>query len=119
MASKGEKLMRRGLALLLAVLASLTIAATASARVRLVSVTPASPGSYATLTASVSPNATCSITVNYKSGPSRAQGLGAKRTSAGRVSWTWKVGTNTTRGRWGIVVSCGSAGTLNTSFVVR
>jgi hypothetical protein len=29
------------------------------------------------------------------------------------------VGTRTTPGRWGIVVSCGSAGTLRTSFVVR
>jgi hypothetical protein len=92
----------------------------ASANVRLVSVTsPASPGSYATLTAQVAPAATCAITVYYKSGPSHAQGLYAKRASGGRVSWTWMVGTRTTPGRWRIAVSCGAAGTLNTSFVVR
>ena len=56
------------------------------------------------------------IAVYYKSGASRAQGLYPKR--GARISWTWKVGTRTTPGRWGIVVSCGSAGTLRTSFVV-
>jgi len=93
--------------------------ATASAKVRLVSVTsPAHPGSYATLTARVSPNARCSIAVHYKSGDSVAQGLYSKNSSGGRVSWTWMVGTRTTPGRWGITVSCGRAGTLNTSFRV-
>jgi micrococcal nuclease len=110
----------RFLVLTLAVASALATAATASARMRLVSVTsPASPGSHATLIASVSPASTCSITVLYKSGPSHAQGLYPKRPSGGRVSWTWMVGTRTTPGRWGIVVSCGSAGTLRTSFVVR
>ena len=71
---------------------------------------------YATVTVAASPSATCSITVYYKSGPSRAQGLYPKHGS--RISWTWKVGTRTTPGRWPILVSCGSAGTLNTSFVV-
>src|SRR6266516_614707 len=46
-------------------------------------------------------------------------GIYPKRPVGGRVSWTWKVGTRTTPGRWPIVVSCGSAGTLRTSFVVR
>jgi hypothetical protein len=91
----------------------------ADARVRLVSVTPGIPGSDATLVASVSPARTCSITVHYKSGPSRAKGLYPKRPVRGKVSWTWRVGTNTTPGRWAITVSCGSAGTLRTSFVVR
>ena len=110
----------RFLLLALAVVGVLTTATTASAQVRLLSVTsPASPGSHATLTASVAPARTCSITVYYKSGPSRAQGLYSKRPSSGRVSWTWMVGTRTTPGRWPIVVSCGSAGTLRTSFVVR
>jgi hypothetical protein len=110
----------RLLALTLVLAGALITASTASARVRLVSVTsPASPGSYATLTASVSPARTCSIVVHYKSGPSRAQGLYPKRPSGGRVSWTWMVGTRTTPGRWRITVSCGSAGTLYTSFVVR
>jgi hypothetical protein len=98
----------------------LALPTAAAARVRLVSVTsPISAGSYATLRAAVSPSRTCSITVYYKSGPSHAQGLYPKRPIGGRVSWTWKVGTRTTPGRWPIVVSCGSAGRLGTSFVVR
>jgi hypothetical protein len=99
---------------------ALALPAAASARVRLIHVTsPVSAGSYATLRASVSPSRTCSITVYYKSGPSHAQGLYPKRPVGGRVSWTWKVGTRTTPGRWPIVVSCGSAGTLRTSFVTQ
>jgi hypothetical protein len=94
-----------------------SLTTTASAGVRLVSVTsPINHGGYATLTVSVSPAKTCSITVYYKSGPSSAAGLYPKRGS--RISWTWKVGTRTTPGRWPISVSCGSAGTLQTSFVV-
>ena len=110
----------RRFALLVVVAIALAIPTAVSARVRLISVTsPISAGSYATLKASVSPSRKCSITVYYKSGPSEAQGLYAKRPTNGRVSWTWKVGTRTTPGRWSIVVSCGSAGSLNTSFRVR
>jgi hypothetical protein len=99
---------------------ALVLPAAATARVRLITVSsPASAGSYATLRASVSPSRTCSITVYYKSGASQAQGLYPKRPVAGRVSWTWKVGTRTTPGRWPIVVSCRSAGTLRTSFVTQ
>ena len=101
-------------------LAPAALGTTASmSTVRLVRVTsPVSPGAYATLVARVVPSRRCSITVYYKSGPSSAAGLYPKRPSGGRVSWTWKVGTRTTPGRWPIVVSCGSAGTLRTSFVV-
>ena len=92
---------------------------TASARVLLVRVSPPiSQGAYATLTVSVSQRATCSITVYYKSGPSQAAGVYPKPSVSGRVSWTWKVGTRTTPGRWSISVSCGRAGSLRTSFVV-
>jgi acyl-CoA hydrolase len=92
-------------------------AATTSAR--LVHVTsPVSRGDHATLTAHVVPARRCMITVFYKSGTSRAQGLYAKRPVHGRVSWTWMVGTNTTPGRWPIRVSCGSAGSFQTSFKV-
>jgi hypothetical protein len=102
------------------VAACLALPSGAAARVRLVSVTsPIGAGSYATLRAAVSPARTCSITVEYYSGPSHAAGLYPKRPVGGRVSWTWKVGTRTTPGRWPIIVSCGSAGTLRTSFVVR
>jgi hypothetical protein len=110
----------RGLVVALAVPASLAIAPAASGAVQLIGVSsPVHAGDYATLTARVSPARSCSITVHYKSGPSRARGLYPKRPSASRVSWTWKVGTNTTPGRWRITLSCGSAGMLRTSFVVR
>ena len=96
---------------------SLVLPAIAAANVRLVSVTsPIRHGAYATLNVSVSRTATCSITVYYRSGTSVAQGLYPKRGL--RLSWTWKVGTRTTPGRWPIVVACGSEGRLQTSFVV-
>jgi hypothetical protein len=94
-------------------------ASSAATRARLVSVTsPARRNSYATLVARVVPARRCSITVYYKSGPSEAQGLYPKRPRNGRVSWTWKVGGNTTLGRWPIKVSCGSAGRFTTHFRV-
>lgn len=103
----------------LVAVAALAIPSAASARVQLVRVTsPIRHGSYATLTVSVSRKTTCSITVEYKSGPSVAAGLYPKASVAGRVSWTWKVGTRTTPGRWPIEISCGSAGALRTSFIV-
>lgn len=69
------------------------------------------------------PGTLCLITVRYKSGPSKASGL-APKTADGRgvVTWTWRVGTRTTPGRWPIIVTCsagGRQGTLETSFEVR
>jgi hypothetical protein len=118
---EGNKMKRRLLGVLAASVvatASVGSAGASSNSVRLVRVTsPVSAGSYATLVARVSPSrVTCSITVYYKSGPSHAAGLYSKRPVAGRVSWTWKVGTRTTPGRWPIRVSCGAAGVLRTSF---
>ena len=74
----------------------------------IVSVTsPVSKGSYAAVAARISPSASCSITVYYKSGPSKAIGLEPKTADAsGMVSWTWKVGIRTTSGTWRIVVNC-------------
>jgi hypothetical protein len=118
--NRGEILKVRGVIATAVVAFSFIVTAAADARVRLLSVTsPIRHGAYATLVAGVSPARRCSITVYYKSGSSTAQGLYPKRPRNGRVSWTWKVGTRTTPGRWPIVVSCGSAGTLRTSFVVR
>ena len=66
-------------------------------------------GQNATLKAKTAPNTSCSIEVDYSSGPSSAAGLVTKASDgAGNVSWTWKVGTNTTRGIWPITVTCGS-----------
>jgi hypothetical protein len=92
--------------------------------VKLTSLTsPASAGSNATIAVNTAANAKCQITVHYKSGPSKAQGLFPKSAdNQGQVSWTWKVGTNTTPGTWPISVICSSgvlSGMLKTSFAVR
>ena len=89
----------------------------------LVTVTsPAPPGSDATLTISTTPGANCSIVVHYKSGPSRANGLIPQMASSlGRMSWTWRLGSSTTPGRWPIVVTCDKGadhGVLRTEFRV-
>lgn len=107
--------MRRIVVGLVAVLA-LVLPAGASASVRLVQRAQGGPGQYATLSVAVSPSATCSIAVYYKSGASVAQGLYPKRGS--RISWTWKIGTRTTPGSWPISISCGRAGSLRTSIRV-
>jgi competence protein ComEC len=74
----------------------------------IVSVTsPVSRGATARLVAQTSPGASCSITVEYKSGPSQAAGLDPKKAdSSGGVAWSWKVGTRTTPGEWPIYVQC-------------
>ena len=98
----------------------LTVAGSADAKVRLVSVTsPVHPGEKATLVAHVSPAAKCSIVVHYKTGPSTVHDLSPKKSASGRVSWSWRVGRNATPGRWPITVSCGVAGILSTSLVVK
>jgi hypothetical protein len=75
-------------------------------------------GSNATLQVKTAPNTSCSIEVDYKSGPSTAAGLVVKTSDgAGNVSWTWKVGANTTPGAWPITVTCG-AGSAQTHITV-
>ncbi len=65
-------------------------------------------GQNATLQVKTAPNTSCSIEVDYKSGPSTAAGLVPKTSDgADNVSWTWKVGANTTPGSWPIIVTCG------------
>jgi micrococcal nuclease len=97
---------------------------TSAISLAIISVTsPVSPGAYATLKARAPPGAQCAITVYYKSGPSKAQGLYSKQAdSNGDVSWTWKVGTRTTPGSWRIVVTAtygGKTVSQETSFTVR
>ena len=108
---------RRPVLVLLALLAIVIVPASAQARVSVVRSASGSPGQHTTLSVVVSPSATCSIVVMYKSGSSHAQGLGSKRGS--KISWTWMIGTRTTPGRWPIYVSCGRAGTVATSVLVR
>lgn len=95
-----------------------------SLTLQIVSVTsPVNPGDNATLIAQTIPGANCEITVYYKSGPSSASGLGPKTAdSSGRVSWTWKVGTNTSPGNWQIVVKASYGGNTisqNVRFTVQ
>jgi hypothetical protein len=84
---------------------------------------PVDRGSRATLAVATAPRAECSIEVDYASGPSSASGLGDKAaSSSGGVSWTWTVGTRTTRGTWPISVACSKGdayASLETRFTVR
>jgi len=87
-----------------------TSTSVAALSLQVVSVTsPVTHGANATLVTKTTPGAQCTITVNYESGPSTASGLEAKSAdNLGNVSWTWKVGANTTPGTWQIVVTATS-----------
>jgi len=75
-------------------------------------------GNVATVSIRTTPGVTCDITVEYKSGPSRAQGLYPKQAdSNGEVSWSWIVGTRTTPGSWPVIITCGNQ-TVNTEVTV-
>ena len=95
-------------ALLIATLPPATVAA-AFPPVKFLSIrSPVPRGGQAAVTIQTTPGTPCAITVFYRSGPSRASGLEPKPADAsGRVTWTWKVGTRTTPGRWPIRVECG------------
>lgn len=93
-------------------------------RVRLVDLTsPVTRGDAATIDVQTLAGASCSITVRYKSGPSKASGLTrATADDTGAVGWTWTVGSRTTPGTWPITVTCrcGSAtASLAVTFTVR
>ncbi|MDQ4078081.1 MAG: thermonuclease family protein [Chloroflexota bacterium] len=76
-------------------------------------------GAMATVGVQTSPGTTCSITVEYKSGPSKAAGLEAKQAGGdGSVWWTWKVGTNTTPGIWPVYIGCGDQ-SVSTAVIVQ
>ena len=67
---------------------------------------PVSPNENATITIKGTPGEEYSITVYYKSGPSKADGLDDKIADAdGEVSWTWKIGPRTSAGDWEILIS--------------
>ncbi len=85
---------------------------------RIAVITPVNPGNAASITIRTAPSAACTITVNYKSGPSHAQGLDPKTADKdGIVSWAWIVGTNTTPGEWPIRVNC-SAGSKESTLEI-
>lgn len=65
---------------------------------------------YASVSAHTSPGAACSITVEYSSGVSNAQGLGDKKADAnGNASWSWQIGRSTKAGTWPVTVTCAGA----------
>jgi hypothetical protein len=84
---------------------------------------PVQPFTEATIQARTAPGATCEITVIYKSGKSVAKGLVPKQAdSRGDIAWRWRVGSNTTPGKWPIIVACSKGqdfGRLETAFEVR
>ncbi len=92
---------------------------TESNPIEIVSLTsPVKAGANATIVIKGNPGETYYIEVIYKSGPSKASGLGSKvADSKGRVSWTWKVGINTSPGEWDIEIS-GEEETISTYFTV-
>lgn len=72
----------------------------------------------ATVTIQGLPNTNYSITVNYKSGPSSAEGLEDKTSDgSGQVSWSWKVGGRTSPGTFHITVS-GGGETITLPFTI-
>jgi len=76
----------------------------------------------ASVTIKTTKGAECGIDVQYKSGSSTAAGLGPKiANSKGAITWKWLVGSNTTKGRVPIVITCtlgDLSGRLDTSFKV-
>jgi hypothetical protein len=95
----------------------LAFGSTAQASVRKVALTSVvHAGDQASLTVAVSPRARCTITVVYETTVSHAQGLNPQ--TGTRITWRWKVGSNTHSGRWPITVKCGKSGTLKLKFHV-
>jgi hypothetical protein len=77
---------------------------------QLISLTsPVARGATASIQVHTTPGASCSISVIYKGGPSKAKGLDPIAASAdGICAWSWVVGPSTTPGTWQIVVQTNS-----------
>jgi hypothetical protein len=64
-------------------------------------------GCIAKVSVKTAAGAECTIDVEYASGPSTAAGLDPKNAnSLGNVTWSWRVGSNTTPGTWPILIEC-------------
>ena len=71
---------------------------------------PTTRGQKAQITIQTLENASCTIKVHYNSGPSKGKGLIPKTADEkGHVSWTWRIGSRTTKGEWPILVKCSVA----------
>jgi hypothetical protein len=84
---------------------------------------PIKGGADATVSVTTEPNAMCTITVKYRSGPATAAGLKSQRADKdGKASWTWKVGKNTAVGEWPVDVTSslkGSKGKASTTLKIE
>jgi len=75
--------------------------------ITLVVTTPISRGQMARATVTTLPHAFCSITVNYASVLSTADGLAAKDADgSGFASWSWTVEPSVPPGSWPVEVTC-------------
>lgn len=78
-----------------------------------------SPGDTGFVTIQGKPGVTYTITVTYKSGPSKAKGLDPQAADdQGQVTWNWKIGSKTSSGTFSITVS-GGGETQKVSFQVK
>lgn len=81
---------------------------------------PLRPGRQAHLTARTAPGSTVSLTVQYKSGTSKAKHLGDAVVGAdGLVEWSWLVSGNTTPGVWELVLTASDGTSIARHFVVQ
>jgi hypothetical protein len=79
----------------------------------------ATAGKEVTLLYQGEPNTEYKIDVYYASGPSKSPGLIDGTTGLdGKISWTWKVGTNTTLGEYRIVIT-GNNKSIEKTLVVQ
>ena len=110
--------MKRCLAMVVALVLAAVFVSSAAAAVR-VTMRPGrvATGDMASVTVSVSPRARCTIGVYYSTTASHAAGLGAKRGT--KITWTWRVGSNTKPGTWLVKIDCGKSGKAHTSVSVR
>jgi micrococcal nuclease len=77
-------------------------------------------GKAASVSALTAAGVSCTIKVVYKTTVSKAKGLEAKKAAAnGVVSWTWTIGTNTTKGTWPVTISCQGNGAAKTTITVK
>jgi hypothetical protein len=110
--------MRRSLIVVLTVVLAAVFVSSAAATVRLAK-RPGrvSRGDSASVTVVVSPKARCRIGVYWSSRKSEASGLEGK--TGKKITWTWRVASNTNPGTWPIKIDCGKSGKTQTRITVR
>ncbi|MBW7476552.1 pilus assembly protein [Paenibacillus oenotherae] len=81
---------------------------------------PLRPGRRAAVTVQSEPGQKLNLTVQYKSGQSRAKNLGEATTDGeGIVEWSWLVSGNTTPGVWELIVTAEDGTKVARHFVVE